>query len=177
MKQSDVAALTSREWLETDGRGGFASGTATGIRMRRYHALLLTATTPPTGRRVLVNGFDAWLETPAGRFELTSQQYAPDGSGGSGAQHIKVFTSQPWPRWIFKFEDGTRIEQEILFARESQLTQVCWRLLGQRKRVRLFVRPFLSGRDYHSMHKANDVFLAYRMGQPPKESERNLSGG
>lgn len=147
----------SREWLETDGLGGFASGTATGIRTRRYHALLLTATTPPTGRLVLVNGFDAWIETPAGRFDLTSQYYAPDVIGGSGAQHIEQFTSQPWPRWIFKFADGTRIEQEILVARESQLTQVCWRLLGQRKSVRLFVRPFLSGRDYHSMHKANDA--------------------
>ncbi|MGC3957378.1 MAG: amylo-alpha-1,6-glucosidase [Verrucomicrobiota bacterium] len=148
----------SHEWLETDGLGGFASGTATGIRTRRYHALLLTATTPPTGRLVLVNGFDAWIETPAGRFELTSQQYAPDIIGGTGAQHIEQFTSRPWPRWVFKFEDGTRIEQEILVARESQLTQVCWRLLGQRKSVRLFVRPFLSGRDYHSMHKANGAF-------------------
>ena len=47
------------EWLEADGLGGFASGTTSGIRTRRYHALLLTATTPPTGRVVLVNGFDA----------------------------------------------------------------------------------------------------------------------
>ncbi len=156
--QSEISNLQSQEWLETDGLGGFASGSATGIRTRRYHALLLTATTPPTGRLVLVNGLDAWIETPAGRFELTSQQYAPDVIGGSGAQHIEQFTAQPWPRWIFKFEDGTRIEQEILAARASQLTQVCWRLLGQRKSVRLFVRPFLSGRDYHSMHKANDAF-------------------
>ncbi len=37
------------EWLEADGRGGFASGTAAGIRTRRYHALLLVATTPPQG--------------------------------------------------------------------------------------------------------------------------------
>ena len=150
--------VSSREWLEADGLGGFASGTSTGIRTRRYHALLLTATTPPTGRMVLVNGFDAWIETPAGRFELTSQHYAPDVIGGDGAQRIEQFTAQPWPRWIFKFQDGTRIEQEILVARESQLTQVCWRLLGQRKSARLFVRPFLSGRDYHGLHKENGAF-------------------
>ena len=46
-----------REWLEPDGLGGFASGTVSGIRTRRYHALLLTAVTPPTGRMTLVNGF------------------------------------------------------------------------------------------------------------------------
>src|SRR5882672_1244328 len=150
--------VPSLEWLEADGLGGFASGTSTGIRTRRYHALLLTATTPPTGRMVLVNGYDASIETPAGCFELTSQNYAPDVIGGDGAQRIEQFTADPWPRWIFKFEDGTRIEQEILVARESQVTQVCWRLLGQRKSLRLFVRPFLSGRDYHSLHKENPAF-------------------
>ena len=51
------------EWLEADGLGGFASGTSSGVRTRRYHALLLTATTPPTGRIVLVNGFDACADT------------------------------------------------------------------------------------------------------------------
>ena len=50
------------EWLEADATGGFASGTVGGIRTRRYHALLLTATNPPTGRVVLVNGFEAWVE-------------------------------------------------------------------------------------------------------------------
>ena len=150
--------LPTNEWLETDGLGGFASGTATGIRTRRYHALLLTATTPPTGRMVLVNGFDAWIESPAGRFELTSQHYAPDVIGGDGAQRIEAFGWEPWPHWIFKLEDGTCVEQEILVARESQLTQICWRLIGQRKSGRLFVRPFLSGRDYHSLHKQNPAF-------------------
>ena len=48
-----------REWLEADGLGGFASGTVSGIRTRRYHALLLTATTPPTGRVVAVSS-SAW---------------------------------------------------------------------------------------------------------------------
>jgi predicted glycogen debranching enzyme len=150
--------VSSREWLEADGLGGFASGTSTGIRTRRYHALLLTAATPSAGRMVLVNGFDAWIETPVGRLDLTAQHYAPDVIGGDGAQRVQQFTVDPWPRWVVRFEDGTRLEQEILAARESQLTQICWRLLGQRKSVRLFVRPFLSGRDYHSLHKENSAF-------------------
>ena len=59
------------EWLEADGLGGFASGTVSGERTRRYHALLLAATEPPSGRMVLVNGFDAFVETEAGRFALS----------------------------------------------------------------------------------------------------------
>lgn len=62
-----------REWLEADGLGGFASGTVSGVRTRRYHAL-----PPPTGRMALVNGFEANIITEAGRFALSSQRYAPD---------------------------------------------------------------------------------------------------
>src|SRR5690349_3443261 len=149
---------TTQEWLETDGRGGFASSTATGIRTRRYHALLLTATTPPTGRMVLVNGFEAWIETSAGRFPLTSQKYSPGVVHPDGARRIATFTTEPWPTWVFRFEDGTELLQEIFVAREAQVTVLNWRLLQKRPGARLFVRPFLSGRDYHSLHKENDSF-------------------
>ncbi|HKD99382.1 MAG TPA: glycogen debranching enzyme N-terminal domain-containing protein, partial [Planctomycetota bacterium] len=67
-----------REWLEADGLGGFASGTVSGIRTRRYHALLLVAKRPPTERVVLVNGFDAWIEKDGRRIAVSSQRYAPD---------------------------------------------------------------------------------------------------
>src|SRR5690349_14385824 len=96
--------LTSQEWLEADGLGGFASGTVSGVRTRRYHALLLKASTPPTGRMVLVNGFDAWIETDAGKFMLSSQRYAPGILHGDGAERIKSFTTQPWPGWKFRLE-------------------------------------------------------------------------
>ena len=68
----DVESAPEREWLEADGRGGFASGTSSGVRTRRYHGLLLTATTPPTGRMMLVNGVEVWATTPSG-------QVAPSG--------------------------------------------------------------------------------------------------
>ena len=148
----------SAEWLEADGHGGFASGTVGGIRTRRYHALRLTATTPPTGRLVLANGFDAWIETPAGRFALTSQRYAPDVIGGDGAQHIQKFTDEPWPTWTFKFADGTQIAQEIFVAPGTGITALTWKLLIKKPGVKLFVRPFFSGRDYHSLHKENSAF-------------------
>ena len=55
-------SLDRREWLEADGLGGFASGTVSGARTRRYHALLLAAARPPADRVVLVNGFEAHVE-------------------------------------------------------------------------------------------------------------------
>src|ERR1044071_8983901 len=89
------------EWLETDGRGGFASGTTSGIPTRRHHALLLPATTPPTGRMVLVNGVDVFVETSGGTFALSTQRYRPDVLHPDGASRIASFAGEPWPTWEF----------------------------------------------------------------------------
>ena len=83
------------EWLEADGLGGFVSGTVSGIRTRRYHALLLAAVTPPTGRVVLVNCFDASIETDGGSFPLSSQHYAPDVVHPDGASRVASFALEP----------------------------------------------------------------------------------
>lgn len=153
-----MSANSNQEWLETDGLGGFASGTVAGFRTRRYHALLLTATTPPAGRMVLVNGFDAWVDTKGARLELSSQWYAPGVLGGRGAENIESFESSPWPKWIYRFADGTRIQQEIFVVAKAPVTCVAWTLLSVGTPAKLTVRPFLSGRDYHALHRSNTAF-------------------
>jgi predicted glycogen debranching enzyme len=153
----DLAEMKQQEWLETDGLGGFASGTVAGIRTRRYHALLLAATRPPAGRIVLVNGLDASVETANGHFALSSQLYPPDVVHPDGAHRIVEFTNNPWPKWRFALEDGTKIEQEIFVIHEASIVVLCWRLFKSAKAT-LTVRPFLSGRDYHSLHHENSLF-------------------
>ncbi len=150
------------EWLEADGLGGFASGTVSGARTRRYHALLLTATEPPTGRFVLVNGFEASVETPAGRFAISSQRYVPDVTHPDGAGRIASFTTSPWPRWTFSLEDGTLVEQEIFVPHGISACVVSWRVKSKienpKSNITLDVRPLFSGRDYHSLHHENAAF-------------------
>jgi predicted glycogen debranching enzyme len=146
------------EWLEADGLGGFASGTVSGRRTRRYQALLLTATTPPTGRFVLVNGFDAWVDTPTGNFAISSQLYLPDVVYPDGAQRITAFEAEPWPHWRFRLEDGTQVEQEIFARHGASVIALSWRLREPRIGVTLTLRPFLSSRDYHALHHENPAF-------------------
>jgi predicted glycogen debranching enzyme len=146
------------EWLEADGLGGFASGTVTGQRTRRYHALLLTATTPPTGRVVLVNGFEAWVETAGGRFPISSQRYVGGVVHPDGHRRLVEFASEPWPQWVYQLDDGTRIEQELFVPHGQPAVAVRWRVLGSKSAVTLNVRPLMSGRDYHSLHHENRAF-------------------
>jgi predicted glycogen debranching enzyme len=146
------------EWLEADGLGGFASGTTSGIRTRRYHALLLAATTPPTGRMVLVNGVDAFVDTPGGTFALSSQRYTPDVIYPDGATRIVSFHREPWPTWEFEIADDVRIRQEIVVPHGCASTILTWTVVRSASPVTLRVRPFLSGRDYHSLHHENGAF-------------------
>ena len=153
-----MARDRSREWLEADGLGGFASGTVSGVRTRRYHALLLTARRPPTDRFVLVNGFDAWVETQSGRFAISSQGYGPDAIFPDGESRLEGFELEPWPTWTYELEDGTRVVQEIFVPKGAAAVAVSWRVASGAGPVSLEVRPFLSGRDYHALHHENSSF-------------------
>jgi predicted glycogen debranching enzyme len=154
------------EWLEADGLGGFASGTVCGRRTRRYHALLLAATTPPTGRIVLINGLEAWVEVSGDIYPISSQRYAPDVIHPDGDRRIESFEPEPWPRWVYRLETGHRIEQEIFAPHERAAVAIRWRLLDQPESetlagtepVWLTIRPLVSGRDYHSIHHENAAF-------------------
>ncbi|MFN0179241.1 MAG: amylo-alpha-1,6-glucosidase [Gemmatimonadales bacterium] len=151
------------EWLEADGLGGFASGTVPGPRARRYHGLLTVATTPPTGRQMLVSGFDAWIEStgsdgnsPAPEY-LTVQRYHPDYQSRS-ADHLGEFSVDPWPTWTFRLSDGTVIEHDVFVPRDRSIVVLRWRLARPVAGKRLVVRPFLSGRDIHALHHENAAF-------------------
>lgn len=146
------------EWIETDGLGGFASGTVSGQRTRRYHALLLVAQNPPADRVVLVNGFDAWVETPNGSHSISTQYYRNDVESPSGHRLLSSFTNDPWPTWRYQIADDVTIVQELFVPERVQGVAMRWRASGTRTDVSLRLRPFLSGRDFHGMHHANPDF-------------------
>ena len=146
------------EWLEADGLGGFASGTSSGVRTRRYHALLLSATRPPTGRMVLVSGVDAWVNTPHGRFALTTQRYRPGVLLPDGITRIDAFRTHPWPTWEFALQGNVRISHEIFVERDTGLVVLTWRVSNPCGPMGLEVRPYFAGRDYHALHHENAAF-------------------
>jgi predicted glycogen debranching enzyme len=150
------------EWLEADGMGGFASGTVAGVRTRRYHALLLVATHPPTGRMVLVNGVDAWVELAGPEGEapmpvfLSRQAYFPD-VATAGAE-LEAFDWEPWPTWTWRVAPGVRVQLELFVPAGTPAATLRWRLLDPATGVTLKVRPLLSGRDFHALHHENPAF-------------------
>ena len=152
MSRRDLLA----EWLETDGRMGFASGTVSGRRTRRYHGLLLVQT--PAGRVMLVSGVEVWLETPAGTFGLSTQEYPQNMIQPRGEDLLTGFELSPWPTWEFQTPSGHRVRQECFISREQAAVILRWKKLAGAGPCQLHVKPLLSGRDYHCLQRRNDAF-------------------
>ena len=72
---NNFESATSREWLETNGIGGFATGTISGANTRRYHGILTAATKPPLGRITMLSKFEETLIIDGKSYELSSNQY------------------------------------------------------------------------------------------------------
>ena len=97
----DLDAALGREWLETNGLGGFASSTIVGLNTRRYHGLLVAATQPPVGRYVLLSKLEETLLLDGRAFDLSANRY-PSVVHPQGFRYLKQFRLDPFP--IFTYE-------------------------------------------------------------------------
>ena len=92
----DLKVALTREWLETNGIGGFSSSTISGLNTRRYHGLLTAATKPPVGRLVMLSKLEETLVIDGRRYELSSNQY-PGVIHPQGFQYQTAFRLDPFP--------------------------------------------------------------------------------
>src|SRR5260370_10127190 len=147
-------AFSTEEWFEPTGFGGFASGTPSGIRTRRYHSLLPAKTNSDAGSLVLVNGFDAQVDFDGETRSLTSHRYAPDVVYPDGASRIVKFESTPWPRCFFQLTDRLAVAQEIFIPRGSSSGVIGGKLIvNTKERGKLKWRLLFSGRVSDTMHR------------------------
>ncbi len=163
----DLAAATSREWLETNGLGGFSSSTIVGLNTRRYHGLLTAATKPPVGRMVLFSKFEEALIIDGRRYDLSANQY-PGTVHPQGFQLQTGFRLDPFPIFTYAVE-GIEIEKSVFLVQGENTTVVQYELRAgalpdgratapdtgtKSESIKLEIRPLIAFRDYHStMHE------------------------
>jgi glycogen debranching enzyme len=136
------------EWLETNGTGAFAMGTAAGVNTRRYHALLVATLKPPVERYALLSRVEEEVIIGGTHYLLSCCQYP--GVTPSNA-YLEEFRPAPCATWIFNF-GGVRFEKQIYLIAGKQAVVVRYRA---DRAVTLRVRPFTAYRDYHSLRKAS----------------------
>ncbi|MGH9670218.1 MAG: amylo-alpha-1,6-glucosidase [Terriglobales bacterium] len=152
----DLGSALSREWLETNGLGGFASSTIAGLNTRRYHGLLIAATQPPVGRMLLLSKVEETLILGDQRFELSANQY-PSAVHPQGYRFLKHFRLDPFP--IFTYEvEGVEMEKSVFMVQGENTTVVEYRITrGAARECRLELRPLIAFRDYHSTTHENSA--------------------
>jgi len=153
----DLAQSGSREWLETNGIGGYASGTVAGAHTRRYHGLLVAATQPPLGRMLLLSKFEETLFIDGERFELSTNQY-PGEIHPEGYKYLTGFRLEPFPIWTYEI-NGVELEKSV-FMPHGENTMLCrWKMTGDSSTdVTLELKPLLAFRDHHHLRQKDALF-------------------
>ncbi|HET9801745.1 MAG TPA: glycogen debranching enzyme N-terminal domain-containing protein, partial [Candidatus Acidoferrum sp.] len=156
----DLGSALSREWLETNGIGGFASSTIIGLNSRRYHGLLVAATKPPVGRYVLLSKLEETLFIEGHAIDLSANRY-PGVVHPHGFRYLKQFRLDPFPVFTFEIE-GIEIEKSVFMIQGENSVVVQYELTRNNhpecpKSLRLEVRPLIAFRDYHSTTHENGV--------------------
>ena len=143
-----------REWLETNGIGGFASSTLWGMNTRRYHGLLTAATTPPVGRVVLLSKLEETAIVDDRRFELSTNRY-PGVLHPQGFRYLVNFRLDPFP--VFRYDIGGILIEKTVFMVHGENTTVVQYTLLSGHACAFEIQPLMAFRDYHSLTHQNQT--------------------
>ena len=150
----DLTVSLSREWLETNGIGGFSSSTIIGLNTRRYHGLLTAATKPPVGRLLMLSKLEETIVIDGRRYELSANQY-PGAIHPQGFNYQTGFRLDPFPTFTYEIED-VRLDKSVFMVHGANTTVVQYESsCDSARNIKLEVRPLIAFRDYHSTTHQN----------------------
>jgi predicted glycogen debranching enzyme len=124
-----------REWLVSNGLGGFASATISGEITRRYHGFLVAALPAPLGRIVMLNDLEAGIERADGTIAKVHE-----------AGRFEGFTlAMGLPSWRYEI-DGVTLEKSVVMPARHNIVHITFRSIGAERAVRLRLRPYVNFR-------------------------------
>ena len=145
----DLAAAERREWLVSNGIGGYACGTIAGVLARRYHGLLIAATDPPVARTLLAVKIDEIVSYGGARFALAVNRWADGTVDPAGHTLIESFALDGTaPVWRYACADAL-VEKRVWMAHGANATFVRYTVMRATGPLELAVRVFVDARDHH----------------------------
>ncbi|HBY07246.1 MAG TPA: glycogen debranching protein [Chloroflexi bacterium] len=153
---NQLSEAESREWLVTNGLGGYAAGTISGIATRRYHGLLIAALNPPVERTLLVAELDEMIEYADKIFELSASRLIDDSIVPEGYRYIEKFWLEgTTPCWCYAFEDAL-LEKRIWMQPGENTTYVRYDFIQGSEPIYLVLDAMVNHRDHHSRTRAGE---------------------
>ncbi|MFL5759639.1 MAG: amylo-alpha-1,6-glucosidase [Thermomicrobiales bacterium] len=152
----DLEAGLRREWIVTNGIGGFASATLSGVLSRSYHGLLVAALEPPVERTVLVGGAVEWLTYDGKRFPLSTHEFGDGGFAPDGYRFLESFRLEgALPVWTFAIADAL-VERRLWMTYGANTTYVTYHLARGSRPLDLEVTPLVTYRGFHGLASGHD---------------------
>ncbi|HEY4817413.1 MAG TPA: amylo-alpha-1,6-glucosidase [Candidatus Acidoferrum sp.] len=152
----DLEVAESREWLVTNGIGGYASGTIAGGMSRRYHGLLMAALHPPVGRTQLVAWMDESVRHGGAEFALATHRWASGAVEPKGFQHIEEFRLEgTTPVWTYALGDA-RLEKRVWMQQGANTTYVQYKMVRGNGLLEMELKALVNYRDFHATTHAGD---------------------
>jgi predicted glycogen debranching enzyme len=146
----NLALAEAREWLVTNGVGGYASGTIAGLLTRRYHGLLVAALKPPLGRTLLLSKLDEMVLYGDRFFPLHTNRWIDGTVSPHGYRHIERFSLEGTiPVWRYACGDAL-LEKRIWMQSGENTTYIHYQLLRSSQPMTLVAKALVNYRDYHS---------------------------
>ncbi len=152
----NLSASSAREWLVTNGIGGYASGTVAGVLTRRYHGLLIAALKPPLGRTLLLTKLDESAAYLGRAYLLYANCLADDCTTPGGFRRIEHFHLEgATPVWQFACADAL-LEKRLWMQPEANTTYIRYTLQRASAPMRLSLQALVNYRDHHANTHAQD---------------------
>lgn len=149
-------SATEREWLVTNGIGGYACGTIAGTLTRHYHGLLVAALKPPLERTLLFTKLDEQVNYGEAIYNLSSDRWADDTIKPQGYRHIEQFHLEGTiPVWTFACGDA-RLEKRVWMEQGANTTYVRYTLTRAGKGIALALKAFVNYRSHHGNTQGDD---------------------
>jgi len=167
----DLASAESREWLVTNGIGGYAFGTIPGHQTRRYHGLLIAALQPPLGRTLLLAKVEEAVRYGAQRFDLATNRWVSGTVAPEGFRHIERFHLEgSIPVWTFALADAL-LEKRVFMQPGANTTFIMYRLARASAAIELSIKALVNYCEEHCTTAAGNL----RMDVAPVERGLRIS--
>ncbi len=152
----DLDQAEAREWLVTNGMGGYGAGTVAGLLTRRYHGLLVAALKPPLERTLMLTKLDDTVQYGDRFYPLHTNRWAGGAVGPHGYHHIERFSlDRMIPTWRYACSDAI-LEKRIWMQPGENTTYVYYQLLRATQPLTLTVKALVNYRDHHGETRAQD---------------------
>jgi predicted glycogen debranching enzyme len=157
--------LLTREWLVTNGLGGYASGSIAGVSTRRYHGLLIAALPTPIGRTVMLNHLGEWLQLPDKRVIRLSGEERPEAPFELPEVLTEFRLEMGLPVWTYHVGDLS-VEKRILLPYGQNTAHLSFRLTGGSHGARLILRPRMHFRGHElPVSESEDDYRLHVLGR------------